>query len=105
MMEFIFYGIPLTLAGLCVIAWLWRVGTALWIILRKSKRDDLAERASLSTFEQVKADMFGTRREKAVDELHRNYDHLRTLVGCLVVNAVLAWIVYGAFLLWRRFFG
>ncbi len=42
-MEFIFYGVPLILAGLGLLAWLWKTLAESWLMLRKSRRQDVAD--------------------------------------------------------------
>ncbi len=103
--EFIFFGVPLILATLAIVGWIWGMMSALWRVLCKNKREDEAEKDKLTGMEWMQAHMFGTEREKAADDLRDSWNRIQTIAVCVVGTVVLAWIFYGITLLWRHFFG
>lgn len=103
MIDFIVYGVPLLLAGIGIIAFIFDRFGAVWLTLTKSKPQDEADRAALPTFERLKTEMFGTEREKAVEKLKGDFSHLKTLGGCILVQLVFLVFIYGIVSLWRDF--
>ena len=104
-MEFIFYGVPLILAGIGLLAWLLSTLADLWLMLRKSSRQDEADKANMKPLDRINADMHGTDRENARERILTRWRGLLTVLGSIILYAAIAWLIYGVVLLWRHFFG
>ena len=104
-MEFIFYGVPLILAGLGLLAWLWKTLAESWLVLRKSRRKDEADKANMKPLDRIHADMHGTDRENARERILTTWRGLLTVLGSIILYAAIDWLIYGVVLLWQHFFG
>jgi hypothetical protein len=65
------FWVLLVLLAILVFGWLYRLAAALWVVCRRSRQDDLREKAQLMGFESIKQRIFGTKREQAAEDLRK----------------------------------
>lgn len=73
---------------------------ALLLICTKSKKKDEQEKENLSDVEQIKAQMFGTKREAAVETLRATATQFVIFAGAFGFLIFMAWQIEGLKRLW-----